>query len=420
MNKNIYLSLIVGAILFQGCSYKEQPKIETIIKEKQVKEITKNAELNQIVNDYLENNLLLKVEYEKIRQSFFSKKISETKLFPSLNASMSATKTDNNSKSYSLGINGTYNTDIWGILRNQIDNNSILEEIAKENFNEVIRTNVYQIKEIYQNITLINIKHKIMNLQEQELNKKIKILKNRYELGLSTLSEVITAETALTNNKISTNDLAIQKEELLNSLELLTNKKYMIETDIVSTIKVEEISFKNLLLRPDIKSASLGLKSQEIDVETSIKNRYPTLSLQGSFASQSKTLNFNDWIASIMGNIVFSIIDYNENKLLTMIENSKLEALKYNFSYLVLKANKDLILEQNKLETLMYNYNLYDKKLEDTKKQLAVLNIQKEYKNIDLISFIELNQSILSLESSKKEQEIAINISKLKINYLLK
>jgi outer membrane protein, multidrug efflux system len=205
----------------------------------------------------------------------------------------------NNLPDYFIGLQTTWEADIWGKLRNKKKSafSRYLSSIEGKN---LVVTNLVSevVKTYYELLALDNeleIIQKTIKLEKDALN----IIKVQKEAGVANELGVKQFEAEVLNSQGLEFEFLQQITENENKLNFLLGRfpqpiireKTNFTTLITSQLKTG-ISSQLLINRPDIKKAELELLATKFDVKSAKAAFYPSFNITGSLGFQSFNTNF--------------------------------------------------------------------------------------------------------------------------------
>ncbi|MDX4048178.1 TolC family protein [Aliarcobacter skirrowii] len=316
MFKYLYISLL--ALIFTACSM--QPKLNLDEKEliqSSFKDYEKSDKksfekldssdfildesLKKIVNLALLNNKDLNIALLKIESAKALYGIETSKLFPSVNANGSLSRSDRNnniSSNYEANLAASFELDLFG--KNQSLNlaakNSFLA--TKYAYNSTKLVLISQTISSYFNL-LSNIENRNLATKILEnLNEVYTLTSKKYSIGASSKDEMLASLASLKEMENRILDFENEIEKSINALELLISSK--IPDDILKNSFLDSLYLKSLdynidsnvlLNRPDIKEYEFKLKEKNANIGAARAAFFPTISLTASTGYASSSLD---------------------------------------------------------------------------------------------------------------------------------
>lgn len=282
-----------------------------------------DEELNKLCEQALAGNFSLRVAYNQLQQAQAIAKQAGAPLIPQLNASLIDTSkiTENESTnvlSLGLGLATFYEVDLWERIRSaqnaaQIDVQGSQEEVnaAAISVTAKIASTWFKLLEQRQQLGLL--------ARQIAVNEKnVSLIQVRYQSGQAVLADVLQQQqllefahsnqlTVIATLKVLENQLAILIGKSPNTFVFVPTERFVSLPELPITGTVASV----LNNRPDVKSAYLKIQAANQRIASAIADRFPKLSLSANWGTNSPNLQsfFNNWLATIAGNLVLPILD---------------------------------------------------------------------------------------------------------------
>jgi NodT family efflux transporter outer membrane factor (OMF) lipoprotein len=280
-------------------------------------------ELNRLCEQALANNFSLKAAYNQLQQAQALAKQAGAPLIPQLNTALTdtskITESDTtNVLSLGLGLTTFYEIDLWGRVRTA-QNAAILDaQASQEDVNTAaisltakIANTWFQLLEQRQQLDLL--------ARQIAVNEKnVSIVQVRYRSGQGAAADVLQQQQLLESTRSNQLTVIATLKVLENQLAVLVGKSpNTVTLPAVATFsflpELPETAMPATVLqnRPDIKSAYLRIQAADQRIASAIADRFPKLSLSANFGTNSPSLQsfFNNWLATLAGNLVLPLID---------------------------------------------------------------------------------------------------------------
>ena len=283
-------------------------------------EVFGDRELNALIEQVDINNQNLKVAEARYRQAQALTQSSRSSFFPTIGASASDTRSRSGtgrsvisnglSSSGGGGVNTNYNVsanlswelDIWGRIRRQVESNSGAEQAsaadlagARLSAQADLATNYFQLR--------------VNDAQQQLLNdtvaayaKSLELTKNRYAVGVAGRVDVAQAETQLKSAQAGALDLGVQRAQLEHAIALLVGKApsnfSLPVMNWSSTPPRLPVALPSTLLerRPDIAAAERRAAAANAQIGVAQAAYYPSLSFGGNTGYAGSSIE--NWLSA--------------------------------------------------------------------------------------------------------------------------
>ena len=410
---NRYVSLSLSVLLASSCAvgpdYK-QPEFfsdkdisaslklsnkTTEIKQDWYKEFN-DPILNKLVEQGLTESPTISAAIENLRQARQSLRITAVQNLPTIDAdgSYHYVKDSINygvpisTDYYQLGLDASWEIDIWGGGRRQTESARALAQAAAANLDNVrlsltaeIATNYISLRQVQEQLSIAK---KNLELQQSIYD----LTKEKYEVGLTDDISLKQAEYLLETTKEQVPQLETEVEAYQNALAILTgqlpgrlnNELETKENNLVSRRfdynleRLYSLPVSVIRNRPDVREAENQLIAQNAKIGQAIAELFPTINLSGFIGYQSQKIS----------NLISSKSDtYSYSPAISMPL----------FHWGALVNNVELQKSMTKEQEAMYKSSILDAAEEIRN---SVVSLQKEY---------ERNQS--AVLSEKAQQEVS-------------
>lgn len=280
-------------------------------------------ELNQLCEQALANNFSLKAAYNQLQQAQSVAKQAGAPLIPQLNVSITdnakITETNtNNILSLGLGFATFYEVDLWGRIRSSQNAASLDAQASQEDVNAAAISLTAKIASTWFKLLEQRQQLDLLARQIAVNEKNVSLIKVRYQSGQAAAADVLQQQqllelakgnqlTVIATLKVLENQIAVLIGKSPNTVKFSPVAKFIEMPELPTTATPATV----LQNRPDIKSAYLKIQAADQRVASAIADRFPKLSLSANFGTNSPSLQsfFNNWLATLAGNLVLPILD---------------------------------------------------------------------------------------------------------------
>ncbi len=265
--------------------------------------------LNHLIVIGLENSPNIKIALEKMRQARYSLYIDRSGFLPTFDGKVDYNKSNQNlvgtlpikSEYYQVGIDASWELDIWGGQRRLTESATAMLKSAAANLSNVRLSLTAEIASQYVNWRLtekqLEITKKNLELQKDIFN----TVKEQYDAGLTDDLAYEQAKSVLYTTQMQIPQLQIKEKTYQNALAILIGK---LPTDIVKNndnLITKRPSFNNNQLydlsvsiirnRPDVQIVEQQLIAENALIGQTIANLFPSFSLSSFLGYQNGTLS---------------------------------------------------------------------------------------------------------------------------------
>ncbi|MGA1846091.1 TolC family protein [Deferribacter abyssi] len=382
-----------------------------------------SKELEKLISMALKDNFNVQTALLKIKEADLQYKRDKTTLFPHVNFSTGYTRNKTKQKGfptvatnqYTLGINTSYEIDLWGKIREGIKITDLnkLEQLAA--FNTAIITVSSEIAKNWLNILSIREKKKILEEQIFFAKQKLYVLEANYINNIATLNDFISTKQQLISYKNELVQLEAEERISLNQLNLLIGKSS------TEPIKVTNNSLPKMpplldiglpvdLLknRPDVKAAQIKLAKAFSNVKLAKTDRFPKLTLSANFDYNSNRIStiFDNWVFNLAANLAYPLIDYGKRKLnveIAKIQKNEAFINYKNTVFTAIKEVEDALINLKKSKEIL---NIITEQISSEKNKLS--NIENDYLSgkTNYINVLSTKISLLNYQKSSIDAKL--------------
>jgi multidrug efflux system outer membrane protein len=249
-------------------------------------------ELNRLIDNVLAQNLDLDAAMHRIEQARAQAKVAASPLYPTVNASGSASRTFQNPQDKNAaggGANISYEVDLWGKNRNQAksaDYRIDASQFDREALRLVVTSDATN---FYAQILSLNDRVRIAEYNLNSAEEILRIVEARYNAGSVSGLEVAQQRVAVNGFRTALASLIEQRSTTGNALAILLGlapQNYPVPTAQLISLKMPAVNLTPpatlLTARPDIESAEAGLRAANADIGAARAAFFPSLTLSAS------------------------------------------------------------------------------------------------------------------------------------------
>lgn len=288
-------------------------------------------ELNALITRALSENFTIHAAYARLKQAHAQLERAGAGQYPTLNlignakagrtgvkANSSQSGLYDDTQQYRLGAAAAYELDFWGRIEAQRSASEQKLYASQADLDTAAVTVAASVATTW--IDLLRVREEITILNEQiENNKKqLTFQELRFENGLAQSVDVLQQRQILASSQSELPLLVAKEQILLNALAVLIGSTPLDRPELTQKKLPELIQLPTtglpadlLANRPDVRAAGFLLFSAKWNVAEARANRLPQLTLNADAALNSSVaaVLFNNWAATLAGNIVQSVLD---------------------------------------------------------------------------------------------------------------
>ncbi len=261
--------------------------------------------LSSLINRAKDSNLDLKQAVSKIRQARASRTTIASSLFPSINSSATFQESDsdfnatsNNSGLFQAGLDASWELDIFGGIRRNIESADAEIIVQVENRNDLIVTLTSEVALNYLSLRGFQQELVITNLNLAAQKKSVDVTEKLFNAGFTGKLDYLnaTAQLATTESQVPSLEANIQKTiytlSVLLGLEPEVLNAELLPLGTIPSVPAEiAVGLPSELLRrrPDIRQAEARLHSATAKIGVAVADLFPKFTLNGSINVQANS-----------------------------------------------------------------------------------------------------------------------------------
>jgi outer membrane protein, multidrug efflux system len=248
-----------------------------------------NADLDRLVETAFSQNLDLEVALHRIDQARALAKVAAAPLYPTVDASGSASQTFQNSKDVHAVRGGgsiSYELDLWGKNRNQAQSANYSADAVQFDREALRLVVTSDVTDFYTQLLSLNDRVRIAEFNLKNAEEILRITEARFAQGSLSGLEVSQQRVAVNNFRAALSALVEARSTTGNALAILLGRApqdLTPPTAELATIKMPQVNLTPpatlLTARPDIQSAEASLRAANADIGVARAAFFPSLTL---------------------------------------------------------------------------------------------------------------------------------------------
>lgn len=266
----------------------------------------------RVYNDTVLSDLEDKVEISsntlqaaeaQYRQAQAAATIASSALFPSINASGSASRSKSSARStinpgsiqntFGAGLEASWEFDLWGRVRRSAEAGRATAAASAADL-ESVRLSIHAtLAQTYFSLRVADTQQRLYGRIVSDFQRSLQMTQNRYKQGIDTRADVSAAETQLKSAQAQAIDLSLQRSQLEHAIAVLIGQPpatfSIAPADLTITPPPPPglIPSQQLESRPDIGAAERRLAAASAGIGVAKAGYFPVLSLSGSAGYQA-------------------------------------------------------------------------------------------------------------------------------------
>lgn len=307
--------------------------------------------LDRLVQQALQRNHLLAAKREVLNQADALLRQQKSGFWPAVNASLGAGRSRadhmDTVKSYSGGLAASYEVDLWGRVRANVDA-AELDRLATEE--DVKAANISLAASVTSTWYQLVGQRGLRQLQLQQIDSNEKVLQlilARFQQGKTDAADVLRQKVLLEQNRATLADYESNIVILENALAVLLGgvprATTLPATDVLPALPAlpdTGLTADWLQQRPDIRSAFHQLQAADARIAAAVAERYPRVDLTASITSTSTRASdlFDDWLENLAANLVLPVLDGGNRRAEVNRREAQYREAFYNYQQSILSA----------------------------------------------------------------------------------
>ena len=256
--------------------------------------------LNTLVDRALSNNQELSASAARVRQARLLSKAARGRYFPTIDLNPSAERskirttgatggqTSVISNNFSVPADLSYEIDLWGKVRREVESSDASADAAQENLNALRLTIVGEVAQTYWALRAVDADRHLLMRAVELRQKAFNLLKEQRDAGAISGLDLSRAEAEVATAQADKIQLDQDRVELVNALAVLAGASATgssvpekIELPTPPSIPVS-VPSELLLQRPDIRASERRVAAANADIGVATAAYYPSITIGGS------------------------------------------------------------------------------------------------------------------------------------------
>ncbi|MBR8465888.1 TolC family protein [Campylobacter sp. faydin G-140] len=368
----------------------------------------KNERLNSLVELVLKNNIDLAKSAIAINKALAQAGVLDANLLPSFSASLGIdgsrkiNTNDNFAKSYTSGVNVSYELDLWRKLANTKDAALWEAEATKFDLAATRLSAINSVIDGYFNILYLNESLKLYNNSLQNYNELERIIQTKFNLGKEeelNLKQIKSSVLSIKNNIKNTQKELIVAKQTMRVL-LAVEPKFELNINgilsDVSPIGVDiDVPIQAVSNRPDLQAAIARIEESLLNVRVSEKEFYPNITIGASIKGSGDRVGDITRLNILGGSVALSLpfLNYSKLKANLRISEAEFENVKLTYLDILNKALNEIDTAYQSLQKDKILYENYIKQTQNYTEISQIYNDKYNHGKSELKDFLEAKNS---------------------------
>ena len=429
--KRIIISLALLAAVLQGCGvYQKYSKATDVDKDLfgdeyasvdttsiatlSWREFFTDPKLRDLIDSVLVRNTDLRMAHIRVEQAEASLSAARLAILPSVGLGAEGTVArwnGQNSKTYNLGGNASWELDIFGRVRNaKMEAKSALE--GSQAYEQAVRTSlVATVASTYYSLLMLDEQLAINERTLENWDKTVSAMKSLMKAGYFNKTAVLQAEA----NKMALEQAVLSVRQSISETEksmcsLLAKTPGSIERGTLDGQSFpQELSVglpvSLLANRPDVRQAEAQLAQAFYAVGSARSAFYPSLNLSGAVGWTNNgggmVVNPGDLLLNMAGSLVQPLFNEGANVANLKIAKAGQEAALLAFRQKLLDAGAEVNNSLTSWQTARKRLEIGEKRIQSLKETVQKTERLMKHSSVNYLEVLTAQQSLLSAEESQ-------------------
>ena len=274
-------------------------------------EIYNNPELNALEEQVTVSNQNVAAAEAQYRQAKALVQATRAALFPTAGVSATPSRSDTLTSSngvpvreissdYLMTGSVSWEPDIWGKTRRAVESSEASAQVSAADLAAMRLSMQSSLMQDYFQLRALDSQKILLERTIVEYKKFLDLTNNRYKTGVAAQSDILNAETQLSNAQAQAIDTTVQRSQLEHAIAVLIGKPPSAFSLPVAPLAVNPppvpVGLPSDLLerRPDIAAAERAMAAANAQIGVAKSAYYPSISLNG--AGGFDAAQFSDWL----------------------------------------------------------------------------------------------------------------------------
>ena len=380
-----------------------------------------DAALDRLVEIALADNLTLRSAGLRVMQARQQLAIAVGDQFPQEQALEGSTGLEHAQRRsdhvYDFGFNISWEADVWGRFRRQVETASALLEASLASYDGVKVSLIAQVAQSYLSIRTTERRLEVARENVRLQDVSVRIAEAKFDAGAVSALDVEQALTLLHNTRATVYSLEIALQQLRNGLAVLLGRPpqdlggLLGEPQPVPAVdpKIAVGMPQDLIRRrPDIRIAERRLAAQSAQIGFAITELYPQFLVSGSIGTTVAAFGVNDrddlftndtFRYSLTGGFSWNIFNYGRLRSNVRLQDATFQQLLEDYRQTVLSVQAEV---ENSIVAFLHSYTQLDDiraAAEAAQRSVEISSVQYED------GLVDFNTVLSTLEALRSQQD---------------
>ena len=383
-----------------------------------------DAQLDALVGRLNVSNQNLAAAEAQYRQARALVRGARSQLFPTVGGSAGATRAGQGassvsggqnsagaggvSESYSVGLDASWELDVWGRLRRNLEANRASMQASAADLAAVRLSLQSELVQTYLQLRVMDEQQRLLNQSVEAFARSWRLTQNQYDAGIVPKSDVTQALTQLRSTEAQALDLQWQRAQMEHAIAVLTgvppSELNIAERDDIPELPAVPLALPSQLLerRPDIASAERQVIAANAQIGVAEAAWYPDLTLSASGGYQNSSfgnlLSVPNRFWSLGPQLALTLLDFGARRADLEAAEAAYDQTVANYRQTVLDSSREVEDNLVQLRVLAAEAVVQRQALEAAQESLRLIENQYRAGTVDFLSVATVQTSALNNE----------------------
>ena len=383
-----------------------------------------DAQLDALVGRLNVSNQNLAAAEAQYRQARALVRGARSQLFPTVGGSAGATRAGQGassvsggqnsagaggvSESYSVGLDASWELDVWGRLRRNLEANRASMQASAADLAAVRLSLQSELVQTYLQLRVMDEQQRLLNQSVEAFARSWRLTQNQYDAGIVPKSDVTQALTQLRSTEAQALDLQWQRAQMEHAIAVLTgvppSELNIAERDDIPELPAVPLALPSQLLerRPDIASAERQVIAANAQIGVAEAAWYPDLTLSASGGYQNSSfgnlLSLPNRFWSLGPQLALTLLDFGARRADLEAAEAAYDQTVANYRQTVLDSSREVEDNLVQLRVLAAEAVVQRQALEAAQESLRLIENQYRAGTVDFLSVATVQTSALNNE----------------------
>ncbi|WP_272891818.1 efflux transporter outer membrane subunit [Stutzerimonas stutzeri] len=383
-----------------------------------------DAELNALVGRLNVSNQNLAAAEAQYRQARALVRGARSQQFPTIGGSAGVTRGGQGtsssptvqsqssgsgvSESYSVGLDASWELDIWGRLRRNLEANQANMQASAADLAAVRLSLQSELVQTYLQLRVLDEQQRLLDQTVEAFARSLRLTENQYRAGIVPKSDATQALTQLRSTEAQAIDLRWQRAQLEHAIAVLIgvppSELDIAERSDIPALPQVPLALPSQLLerRPDIASAERQVSAANAQIGVAEAAWYPdlTLSASGGYrnSSFSNLISVPNRFWSLGPQLAMTLLDFGGRRASLEQAEASYDQTVANYRQTVLNSFREVEDNLVQLRVLADEAVVQQQALEAAQESLRLIENQYRAGTVDFLSVATVQTTTLNNE----------------------